>query len=231
VLASVNQVGTVGVEMSNSDYQSAVPTSLKHAIGMGLRTLECPGALALATTGLESSVEITLRCDVPDRPGTLAALAGAISAAGGDIVAVDVVETADGRALDDLGIVIEPSQLQAMIEAVQAIDGLELIHAGPSRGMPGDAVARLALGLESLLNGAMTLEHAVTTLVGGFLGASHAELVPQGAAPQSGGTVLVLDFDHQHLVVQRDYRFTDTERERASAILRTCLEAARARTA
>ena len=175
-------------------------------------------------------MEITLRCDVPDRPGTLAAVAGAISAAGGDIVSVDVVETAGGRALDDIGIVIDPAHLQSMIDAVRAVDGLTLIHAGPSRGLPGDAVARLALGLESLLNGAMTLEHAVTTLVGGLLGASRAELVPLGQAPAHRDRVLVLDFDHQHLVVERDYRFTDTEAERAAAILRTCLEAARART-
>ena len=175
-------------------------------------------------------MEITLRCDVPDRPGTLAALAGAISEAGGDIVGVDVVETDNGRALDDLSIVISRAKLEALIDAVRAVDGLILIHAGPSRGVPGGAVSRLALGIESLLNGAMTLEHAVPTLVGGFLQASRAELVPQGTAPRQTDTVLVFDFDHQHLVVERDYRFTDTERQRAAAILRTCLEAAHART-
>lgn len=176
-------------------------------------------------------MEITLRCDVPDRPGTLAALAGAISEAGGDIVAVDVVETDHGRALDDLSIVISGAQLQTLIDAVRAVNGLILIHAGPSRGVPGGAVSRLALGIESLLNGAMTLDHAVRTLIGGLLGASRAELVPQGTAPEPGDTVLVFDFDDQHLVVERDYRFTQTERHRAAAILRTCVEAARARTA
>ena len=174
-------------------------------------------------------MEITLRCDVPDRPGALAAVAGAIGEAGGDIVAVDVVETANDRALDDIGIVIQPARLQDLIDAVRSVDGVVLVHAGPSRGLPGDAVARLALGVESLLNGAMTLEHAVTTLVGGLLGASRSELVPLGSAVPKGETALVLDFDHQHLVVERDYRFTDTERERAAAILRTCLEAAQAR--
>jgi hypothetical protein len=171
-------------------------------------------------------VEITLRCDVPDRPGTLAAVAGAIGAAGGDIVSVDVVETADGRALDDIGIVIDPSKVSSVVEALRGVEGVQIIHAGPSRGLPGDAVARLALGVQSLLNGAMTLEHAVTTLVGGLLGASSAELVPIDESAAGSETVLVLDFDHQHLIVRRDYRFTDTERERAAAILRTCVEAA-----
>ena len=201
------------------------------AIGSRLRSLEFIGDPDPVAPDAESPLEITLRCDVPDRPGTLAALAGAISEAGGDIVGVDVVETDNGRALDDVGIVIASAKLQAVIDAVRAVDGLILIHAGPSRGLPGDAVSRLALGIESLLNGAMTLDHAVRTLVGGLLGASRAELVPAGTAPRQGDTVLVLDFDHQHLVVERDYRFTDTERERAAAILRTCLEAAHARTA
>lgn len=175
-------------------------------------------------------MEITLRCDLPDRPGALAAVAGAISSAGGDIVSVDVVETANDRALDDLGIVVSSTQLRAIIDAVTALDDVDLVHAGPSRGLPGDAVARLALGIESLLNGAMTLDHAVTTLVGGLLGASRAELIPAGRTVASSDTVLVLRFDHQQLVVARDYRFTHTERERAGAILRTCLEAGRART-
>lgn len=171
-------------------------------------------------------MEITLRCEVPDRPGTLAAVSGAIGAAGGDIVSFDVVETANGRALDDIGIVIDRAQVSSVVDALQGVDGVRLIHAGPSRGVPGDAVGRLALGIQSLLNGAMTLEHAVTTLIGGLLGASSAELVPVDESAAGSDTVLVLEFDHQHLIVRRDYRFTDTERERAAAILRTCIEAA-----
>lgn len=171
-------------------------------------------------------MEITLRCEVPDRPGTLAAVAGAIGAVGGDIVSVDVVETAEGRALDDISIVIDPSKVSSIVEALRGVEGVLLIHAGPSRGLPGQAVSRLALGIESLLNGAMTLEHAVTTLVGGLLGASSAELVAVDESVVGTDTVLVLEFDHQHLIIRRDYRFTDTERARAVAILRTCIEAA-----
>ena len=174
-------------------------------------------------------MEITLRCAVPDRPGALAAVAGAIGAAGGDIASVDVIETADGIALDDIIVVIDPADLRDIVDALSAVEGVELVHAGPSRGQPGDAVARLALGIESLLNGAMTPEHAVTTLVGGLLGATSAELAPAGVIPPASDTVLVLDFDSQVLVVGRDYRFTDTERERAEAVLRTCLQAARVR--
>lgn len=173
-------------------------------------------------------MEITLRCAVPDRPGALAAVAGAIGGAGGDIAAVDVVETAEGMALDDIVVIIDPPDLHKIVDALRGVDGVELVHAGPSRGQPGDAVSRLALGLESLLNGAMTLEHAVTTLVGGLLGATSAELVPAGSVPPVSETVMALDFGDRLLVVNRDYRFTDNERERAEAILRTCVEASRA---
>ena len=174
-------------------------------------------------------MEIHLRLSVPDRPGMLAAVAGAISHAGGDIAAVGVVETAEDCALDDIEVVIDPARLQDLVAAIRGVEGVALIHAGPSRGLPGDAVARLALCVESLLNGAMTLEHAVTTLIGGLLGAARAELLPLGSTRPSGDRVVALDFDHQVLVLERDYRFTDTERERAAAILRTLLEAAGAR--
>lgn len=172
-------------------------------------------------------MEATLRCAVPDRPGALAAVAGAIAEAGGDIAAVDVVETAGGVALDDFVVVATPAQLEDLIAGVEAVDGVQLIHVGPSRGEPGDAVARLALGLESLLNGAMTPDHAVTALVGGLLRASSAELVAPAEVPRAGERVFAAAFDERVLVVRRDYRFTDAERARAAAIVRACIEAAR----
>ncbi len=174
-------------------------------------------------------METTLRCSVPDRPGALAAVAGAIADAGGDIAAVDVVETAGGVALDDFVVEVGEGRLAGLVDGVGAVDGVHVVHVGPSRGVPGDAVARLALGLESLLNGAMALEHAVTTLVGGLLGARSAELVSPDRSPRPGDKVFVAAFDERVLVVRRDYRFTDAERARAAAILRACIEAARVR--
>ena len=43
-----------------------------------------------------------VRVCLPDRPGTLAALAGALSDASANIVTLDVVDRADGYAVDDL---------------------------------------------------------------------------------------------------------------------------------
>lgn len=167
-------------------------------------------------------MELELRCAVPDRPGALAALAGAIARAGGDIEAVDVVEAGDGRALDDLTVIVDERNVPALLDRVRALEGVELVHAGPSRGHPSDGVARLAVALEALLDGAMSYDHAVATLVGGLLRARSATFSDADGAPPGDGKTLVLALGDRCLVVRRDYRFTRIEQERAAAILRVC---------
>jgi hypothetical protein len=173
-------------------------------------------------------MEILLRCAVPDQPGKLAMLAGAIGEAGGDIEAVDVVESERGMALDDLFVRVSgPEGLRAVVERVRTVEGVELIHAGPSRGHPGDAVTRAAIGLEAILSGAMTMEHGVEALVGGLLRATQVTLEPPDTAPVANDRLLVLPFGGRALVLRRDYRFTATEIDRARSLLRVCREAAR----
>ncbi len=168
-------------------------------------------------------MEIMLRCELADRPGSLAALAGAISEAGGDIQAVNIVDVSrDGRVLDDLVVVVDQPQIGELLERVRALESVDLVHAGPSRGHPGDAVTRLAVGLEALLLGTMERARAVSTLVGGLLRADAAELLDRRDAPPPDGRTLVLTFDDRYLVVKRAYRFTEAERERADALLRLC---------
>jgi len=176
-------------------------------------------------------MEVMLRCRVPDRPGALATLTGAIGESGGDIQAVDVVETADGHAVDDLLVVVdEPAQLQRILDRVRALEGFTVVHAGASRGHPGDAVTRIAVRLEGLMSGAMTLEHGLAALIGGLLRASRAELLPAGGSEEATDQRLVLAVDDRVLVVERDYRFAAVERERADALLRVAVEGVRART-
>jgi predicted amino acid-binding ACT domain protein len=172
-------------------------------------------------------MEVVLRVAMPDRPGSLATLASTIAEAGVDIAAVDVVETDEGIALDDLVVVLDEARLRDLVQRIGAMEGFTLVHAGPSRGDPGDAVARLALGIESLLNGAMTVDHGVKALIGGLLRADSAELVNAADAPREKDRTIVLAVDHRVLVVRRDYRFTHTERVRAAAIVSACVEAAR----
>ena len=63
-------------------------------------TATATAAAATATEG--GPVTYLLRVVVPDRPGTLGALASALGAEGADILSVAVVERLDGVAVDDL---------------------------------------------------------------------------------------------------------------------------------
>ncbi len=177
-------------------------------------------------------MEVMLRCQLPDRPGALAALAGAVADAGGDIEAVDVVEVSEGHALDDLFVLVgPPGGLRALVERLGSLDEVEVVHVGPSRGHPADAVTRLAMGLEALLNGAMDVEHGLTSLLGGLLHASAARFDAPDEAPDADPHALVLPVDGRVMVVRRDYRFTRTERLRAEAVARLGAEIARRRPA
>lgn len=169
-----------------------------------------------------------LRCAMPDRPGALAELAGLIGECGSDIEAVDVVEVVDGIALDDLVIIVTgPRHLRDLLDRVAELPEVSVVHAAPSRGHPGDAVTRMAVGLESVLTGAMEPDHGVATLVGGLLRADAVELVPFDDAPRERDGVLVIAYGDRRAVISRGYPFTQAERERATALVRVCAEAAR----
>lgn len=172
-------------------------------------------------------MEIVLRCALADRPGALAALASTVSESGGDIQSVEVLERHDGRALDDLVITIDPADMPGLVARLRGAGDVDLVHAGPSRGDHGDAVARLAIGFEALLVGSMDPDHAVSTLIGGLLRASSAELCAADTAPKPGRRTLLLPLPDQVLVLRRDYPFTSTERRRAATIARACVRAAR----
>lgn len=165
-------------------------------------------------------MELMVRCSLPDRPGTLAKVASAISGVGGDIQAVDVVETHDGRALDDLELLLDADRIPSLLQRLSALDGVRVIHAGPSRGHPGDAVTRLSIGIEALLDGSSEARRGLSTLLGGMLRARSAEFVKHGDAPVDDPRTLALDAGDEVLLLQRDYRFTSTERERGQALMR-----------
>ena len=170
-------------------------------------------------------MELMVRCALPDRPGELAKIASAISAFGGDIQAVDVVEHSDGRVLDDIELLLDPDLASPLLDRLRTLEGVEVIHAGPSRGRPGDAVTRLSIGVESLLDGSAESGRGLRTLLGGLLRARSAEFVPSDAVPHDDPCALALDAGHDVLLLLRDYRFTSTERQRAEALLRLALRA------
>lgn len=169
-------------------------------------------------------MEVVLRCALEDHPGALSALAGAVGECGGDIQSVEVFDRENGAVLDDLVVLITPPDLRRLVEHLTAMDGVELVHAGPSRGDAGDAATRLAIGFEALLVGSMPPDRALVTLVGGLLRATDASVVAGDAAPRPDRRTLVLPADDagRVLVVRRDYPFAHSERERATTVVRAC---------
>ena len=170
-------------------------------------------------------MEILLRCQIPDVPGMLATHAGAIAETGGDIQAVEVVETAQEMAIDDLWVVT--SDIASLVSALEAMQGVSVIHAGLSRGVPGDATARLATGIDTLMSGAMPVEDGLATLMGGLLRAASAEILPDAEWPsKKDRRQLALRVASGVLVLRREYKFLDVEIQRAHQVLAVCERAA-----
>lgn len=106
-----------------------------------------------------------LRLALPNVPGSLGRLATAIGAAGGDIDAIQIVEThADGTAVDDVLLNLAPGTMpDSVVSACNALDGVEVLWI--SRYAVG---GNLSLDLEALetitANAAQAVSHLVAVL-------------------------------------------------------------------
>lgn len=77
-----------------------------------------------------------LRVALPDRPGALGAVAGALGAEQADILSVDIVERCGGRAVDDLVVELPSGRLpDALITAAESVDGVEVDAVRPYAGV------------------------------------------------------------------------------------------------
>jgi hypothetical protein len=80
-------------------------------------------------------VSYLLRLVVPDRPGTLGAVATALGAAGADIVSLDVLERAEGFAVDDVVVDLPPGRLpDSLITAAGTVPGVTVESLRPFSG-------------------------------------------------------------------------------------------------
>jgi hypothetical protein len=69
-----------------------------------------------------------LRVELPDVPGSLGRLAGAIGDAGGDIEAIEIVEKRGGAAVDDVLLEIAPGTMpDSVVSAVNGLDGVRVV--------------------------------------------------------------------------------------------------------
>jgi UTP:GlnB (protein PII) uridylyltransferase len=72
-------------------------------------------------------VEIAL----PDRPGSLGAVASAIGFAGGDIRGLQVLKSEDGRGYDEIIVAIPGSDTTDLVNVLTAIGGVDVISIKP----------------------------------------------------------------------------------------------------
>ncbi|MEI6406090.1 MAG: ACT domain-containing protein [Actinomycetes bacterium] len=68
---------------------------------------------------------------LPDRPGSLGAVASAIGFAGGDIRSLVVLRSEDGRGIDDITVAVPGSDPTDLLGVLNAIGGVEVISVLP----------------------------------------------------------------------------------------------------
>ncbi|MCP3798112.1 amino acid-binding protein [Allokutzneria sp. A3M-2-11 16] len=77
-----------------------------------------------------------IRVQLPDRPGTLGAVASALGEIGADILSVDVVERSPGVAIDDLVVELPSGRLpDVLITAAESVEGVEVDAVRPYAGV------------------------------------------------------------------------------------------------
>jgi ACT domain-containing protein len=88
---------------------------------------------------------LVVRVELPDRPGALGLVASRIGAVGGDIVAVDILERSDGRAVDEFVVQLPEGHPTELLTAeIHEVDGVRVVElrTEPRPGaIPPDAAA------------------------------------------------------------------------------------------
>ena len=75
--------------------------------------------------------QFRLQVVLPDRPGSLGAVASAIGFAGGDIRGLVVMKSEAGRGYDDITVAVPGSDPSDLIEVLIAIGGVEVLSVTP----------------------------------------------------------------------------------------------------
>jgi hypothetical protein len=138
---------------------------------------------------------------VPDRPGTLGAIATALGTTGADIVSLDVLERAEGLAVDDVVVDLPAGRLpDSLITAVRTVPGVEVESLRPFSGALDthreldllDALARAAEGTAAKLLAAELprVFHCGWAVVLDCAGSAWRVVEASEAAPSFEGLVL-----------------------------------------
>lgn len=125
-----------------------------------------------------------VRVWLPDRPGALGAVASRIGAVRGDVIGIDILETGEGIAVDELVVRLpQGSLVDLLIAEIQEVDGVTVEDVKPADATGRDP--RLdALETAAMICGADTMDELLRALVvhgGRTLGAEWAAVVDLGS--------------------------------------------------
>ena len=68
-----------------------------------------------------------VRLWLPDRPGALGQVASRIGSVRGDVVGIDILETGNGQAIDELVVELpDPSVVELLVHEVSQVDGVKV---------------------------------------------------------------------------------------------------------
>ncbi|MGI9002273.1 MAG: amino acid-binding protein [Pseudonocardia sp.] len=136
-----------------------------------------------------------LRVVLPDKPGSLGALATALGNAGADILGVDVVERNHGYAVDDLSVELPPGRPpDVLITAAESVPGMQVESVRPHSGrmethheleLIEEITGDPAHGLELLAEGVPRIFRAGWALVAAREGTRAYRLAESAAAPET----------------------------------------------
>ncbi|WP_028931224.1 ACT domain-containing protein [Pseudonocardia asaccharolytica] len=169
-----------------------------------------------------------LRVVLPDRPGSLGAVATALGNAGADILGVDVVERSAGTAVDDLAVELPAGRPpDVLITAAEAVPGVQVESVRPYVGrldthreleLVDEIAGDPAHGLQRLTDEVPRLFRAGWALIVVREGGRSWRLAESGAAPETRAgdlpwlpltTTMVIDPETQW--VPSPWRELDTE--------------------
>ena len=82
---------------------------------------------------------ILVRLEIANKPGMLGKVASAIGRAGGDIGAIDIAGTREGRIIRDVTVTAaNPEMEHRIVESLRTIGGINVIRVAPSWPITGE---------------------------------------------------------------------------------------------
>lgn len=135
-----------------------------------------------------------IRVQIPDRPGTLGAVAGALGEIGADILSVDVVERGNDSAIDDMVVELPSGRLpDVLITAAESVAGVEVDAVRPYAGvldthreleLVEEIAAEPGRGLELFAEGVPKIIRSGWAMVFGHRAGGVEHLAASTSAPQ-----------------------------------------------